>query len=332
MKHALLFLIFSLLANPALAGDNYDLPPPLNAPVAPFYEGSNGIYNKIFLPVCAICHDSRLSRGDRNGAPLDINFDTYEQALASAARGVVRAVEGSMPPAPQGSMDQLRRDAMLAWEVNGFLQTDPGIPAVNAGPVQHVREGEEITLFGSAIDLEDGVELNFCWFQKAGPTVELASNEQPQLTFTAPTIRGDYEVLAFELSVVDSDMKLGKSAVHVLVTKVDVDLSISGRFSPVTNILELPAVNVDGEDYFSGRLSMTDAASLTFVLTDAGLLTTRPPAAGNAIYSSAINALFIPMMVLTDTGDESPRFLIEMLPLADTTAALKFRVSSILAR
>lgn len=109
----LLVLSFSLLASgQAFAID-------------PVYEGPDGIRAKVFATNCLSCHSSDKVGADRNGAPPEVNFDTYEATGPNAERAIVRAVdEMAMPPASSGIpvLTEEQKTAMLAWQSAGFPQ------------------------------------------------------------------------------------------------------------------------------------------------------------------------------------------------------------------
>ncbi|MCK5666374.1 MAG: cytochrome c [Thiotrichaceae bacterium] len=95
--------------------------------IDPAYEGDNGIRAQVFATHCLFCHSSELTGGQRNGAPSNVNWDTYSAALEKADRAIVRAVDQmSMPPFFSGlpTLNQEQKEAMLAWQQAGF----PRIP------------------------------------------------------------------------------------------------------------------------------------------------------------------------------------------------------------
>jgi uncharacterized membrane protein len=47
---------------------------------------------------CVPCHASDLAAEHRNGAPPNVNFDTYEAASASALKAVSAIQKDTMPP------------------------------------------------------------------------------------------------------------------------------------------------------------------------------------------------------------------------------------------
>lgn len=120
--------------------------------IDPVYEGDNGIRAKVFDGNCLRCHSSTLTGSRRNGAPSDVNWDTYEAAKSKAARAIERAVyRRDMPPGfsqlPVLNEDQ--RAALLAWQSGGFPRTSTStgsysinnqiltLPIVNVGIFQY---------------------------------------------------------------------------------------------------------------------------------------------------------------------------------------------------
>lgn len=46
---------------------------------------------------CTTCHASTLSGGDRAGAPVGIDYDTFADAMSNAEHGVIEVDAGRMP-------------------------------------------------------------------------------------------------------------------------------------------------------------------------------------------------------------------------------------------
>jgi uncharacterized membrane protein len=66
---------------------------------------------QLFLDrVCVRCHDSRKSLFERNGAPLGVDFDTYEGAVRNAVRANARIQEDTMPPGGGVVTDEERQE------------------------------------------------------------------------------------------------------------------------------------------------------------------------------------------------------------------------------
>jgi len=49
------------------------------------------------LSSCTNCHSSELSGGDRAGAPVGVDYDTYASAKANAEEGAIEVNAGRMP-------------------------------------------------------------------------------------------------------------------------------------------------------------------------------------------------------------------------------------------
>ena len=59
--------------------------------------------------------------GDRNGAPVDVNLDTYTDAVANASRANARIQGGTMPPG-SGGLSSEDRALFQAWLDQGLLE------------------------------------------------------------------------------------------------------------------------------------------------------------------------------------------------------------------
>ena len=93
--------------------------------IDPVYEGANGIRAKVFTN-CLKCHSSELTGSKRNGAPADVNWDTYAAAKAKAGRAIQRAVyTKDMPPGSSGLpiLTSEQQAALLAWNSAGLPQS-----------------------------------------------------------------------------------------------------------------------------------------------------------------------------------------------------------------
>ena len=115
--------------------------------IEPVYDGENGIRAQVFATNCLFCHSSELTGSQRNGAPSNVNWDTFSAAAERGDRAIVRAVnQMSMPPAFRGipTLNQEQKGAMLAWQQAGFprIQTNATfdftsqiltLPVINVG-------------------------------------------------------------------------------------------------------------------------------------------------------------------------------------------------------
>jgi len=72
---------------------------------------------------CTMCHSSTLTGAARNGAAVDVNFDTHPAAMASANAAVSAVNNGFMPPAGSGiTVTQAEIDALELWAMCGTPQ------------------------------------------------------------------------------------------------------------------------------------------------------------------------------------------------------------------
>lgn len=64
-------------------------------------------------PSCTGCHASTLEGADREGAPVNINFDVYETAKTYADDASNEVAEGGMPPS--GSVTEEQKQSLYTW-------------------------------------------------------------------------------------------------------------------------------------------------------------------------------------------------------------------------
>ncbi len=75
---------------------------------------------EIFDQHCIRCHSHVNTGAQRNGAPPEVNFDTYESAIKSAQRANARIQAGTMPP--DGGIPEEQRALFQKWIDNGTPQ------------------------------------------------------------------------------------------------------------------------------------------------------------------------------------------------------------------
>ena len=75
------------------------------------YSELSGAFSK-----CTNCHDSALTNAtDRQAAPADVNYDTYEAAKAEATAIVDQINQGLMPPSDQPQLTATEKTDILTW-------------------------------------------------------------------------------------------------------------------------------------------------------------------------------------------------------------------------
>ena len=65
--------------------------------------------------VCVNCHSSSKQGDDRNRAPSNVNFDTYDAAAQNAQRGANQVAQGRMPPAEAPDLTSEQRETLKKW-------------------------------------------------------------------------------------------------------------------------------------------------------------------------------------------------------------------------
>lgn len=83
--------------------------------------GYSTVAAEVIQAYCLGCHAQALSGRFRNGAPVGLNFDRYED-VAPIASDVANAItSGIMPPANQTRPTPAERDVVSRWRTCGFL-------------------------------------------------------------------------------------------------------------------------------------------------------------------------------------------------------------------
>lgn len=284
--------------------------------IDPVYDGPNGIKEKVFATNCLACHSSELTGTARNGAPADVNWDTYEATLPNAERAIVRAVqEMTMPPAgTRPKLNEEQKTAMLAWQSAGFPQaaadtstnatfdgTTLKLPVVNVGsqkfnatlrliPLTSSPTGVGFVLENAALTTESS-DTAATYDSSSGkvliPSVDVIQNGtvQNQVTNVELTLVAGSDPMTFNLE---------PSGLEIPTTAI---------FSYDENRLALPVVNV-GEQKFSAILKLIQLPSsptgLGFELEAAELttLTSDTP----ATYDPASGIVTLPLINLQRNG------------------------------
>lgn len=189
--------------------------------IDPVYEGDNGIRATVFATNCLSCHSSELTGSQRNGAPTNINWDTYSETIDNADRAVVRAVDQmTMPPSFSGlpTLDQDQKNAMLAWQQAGFPENQSDNNQTNATfdfenliltlPVVHVGELTYLATL-KLIDIADSV-LGFGFILE---TAELTQNNST----TAATFNLETNIVEIpEIDLINNNDSSNKVSAQML--------------------------------------------------------------------------------------------------------------------
>jgi cytochrome c5 len=73
----------------------------------------NNVGQPFFKTWCTACHSAALPEDERQGAPDDTNFDSYEGVLDHSSDIRAKLMVGSMPP--KGSPPDDLKSAVLQW-------------------------------------------------------------------------------------------------------------------------------------------------------------------------------------------------------------------------
>jgi hypothetical protein len=316
VKSLLVLLFFFLITGHAFAID-------------PVYEGPDGIREQVFATNCLACHSSDKVGPDRNGAPANVNWDTYEAAQPNAEQAIVRAVEEeSMPPDGSGipKLNEEQKAAMLAWQEAGFprgadtTSTDATfdvgstllkLPVVNVGNEKYnatlrlipfessptgygfVLENAELTTASS----ETAATYNPETGEVLIPSVDVIQNGavQEQATNVELTLVPGSDPMTFSLD--NSGLEIPTTAF----------------FSFEQNALVLPVVNV-GEQTFTAILNLQQVPSsptgLGFQLEAAELTSLTSDTA--ATYDPESGTVILPLVELKRNGVTEDQVSAEM--------------------
>ncbi|MFY0563280.1 PKD domain-containing protein [Archangium lansingense] len=92
-------------------------------------------------------------------------------------------------------------------------------PVAQVKPVPEVAEGTDVTLEGSATEVDEGATLIYTWTQVGDPKVTLRDSTSATPSFTAPEVEANTE-LTFQLIVGDGKLESDPVTVTVLVRDV----------------------------------------------------------------------------------------------------------------
>lgn len=165
---------------------------------------------------------------------------------------------------------------------------DPGNepPVADAGQVQTVTEGTEVTLDGTGSDDPDGMIVSYLWRKTEGNDVYLNNKASSIAGFTVDDVGAGGETFTFELTVTDDGLK--SSADTVVVNIIDDDAADPNH--PPTAVADVQA----GE-------SVVDEGDTNVTLDGSGSYDND---AGDSISSYLWEQIAGPQVVLYGTGPE----------------------------
>ena len=70
-------------------------------------------------PLCTICHASSLTGSARQGAPSNVNFDSFAAAANQAMSAAVQVSAGDMPPPGEAQPTSAQKTALYQWALCG---------------------------------------------------------------------------------------------------------------------------------------------------------------------------------------------------------------------
>ena len=76
----------------------------------------------LFSDSCSNCHGQDLAGTARNGAPVDINFDSYDSAKAHAEKAASEVYNGAMPPTGNEDFSEAQKQQLYLWSLCGTPQ------------------------------------------------------------------------------------------------------------------------------------------------------------------------------------------------------------------
>lgn len=110
-------LCAGLLMVAACGGEEHALPEvDCNAVTVPTYA------QLTILESCTACHSSALQDGARLGAPVGVDYDTYDLAVEHGEHGVGEVYAGKMPPPGIGNVTEQDKQDFYAWALCGTPQ------------------------------------------------------------------------------------------------------------------------------------------------------------------------------------------------------------------
>jgi hypothetical protein len=310
--------------------------------IDPVYEGPDGIRAQVFATNCLDCHSSDKVGPDRNGAPANINWDTYEATQPNAERAIVRAVEEeSMPPDGSGipKLNEEQKAAMLAWQEAGFprgadaTSTDSSfdgttlrLPVVNVGTQKFDATLELIPVEESPTGF--GFELK-------NAALTTASSENPATydpetgVVTIPSVNLTKDGATTGTEDARLTLIAGSEPMRFILEEPGFsNISNEATFSFDTNILTLPIVNVGDQKFRAtlGLINRPDSPTGAGFVLETSELTTGSSTT-EATYDPETGQLSLPYVEVIRNGVNQSPISAEM-ELVPGTIPLLFNLTS----
>jgi hypothetical protein len=308
IKNTSVILSLFLVTSPAFAID-------------PVYDGPNGIRAKVFASNCLACHASNLPGSARNGAPADVNFDTYEAALKKAERAIVKAVEqGSIHPAnTKPLLNEEQRAAMIAWQSAGFPKTavssfDGSILTL---PVLEIGDRKVKATFRSTPLKNSPTGYGFI-LDSIGPTTAVSEHPATFAPETGQMHLPSVELMEKGVSLGGGDVRMtwvtgSAPMVFTLDNPSFPTISPPATYNYSSGIMTLPVVNV-GDQKFRATLKLipllTSPSNSGFMLESAELTTASSEDA--ATYNPETGQVVLPVIKVMQNGVRLGQMLTEM--------------------
>ena len=130
---------------------------------------------------------------------------------------------------------------------------DPSVPVANAGNDQTVLSGQDVSLNGASSRDSDGYVSSYQWTQVSGVSVTLQDETSVAPVFaTPPVLRGNTEVLTFELLVTDDLGYMANDTVSITVEGIS-QLTYCEANGQNTYYEWIEGIAFGGDSRFSGN-------------------------------------------------------------------------------
>jgi len=229
---------------------------------------------------CTPCHTSHLIEGERQGAPVGLDFDTYE-ASALQVEGILSASVNSTRMPPAGGMSDEDREALGEWIACGA----PGVPeVVEVDPCAELlyaaEAGPDLCAAGNAVsgDVSVSDELDLSCLCAVDGDLDLS------------TVSGDVELPL--LQTVGGAVRIhGSMAFGVHLSSLQSASAVEITGNPVLRNVDLGELgSTDGDVRIEGNALLTEVHA-DFVTHVGGDISVRSNASLHTVNLARLNAL-----------------------------------------